>query len=96
MSVEYTEYVRGKREHSSIIDSGKLFTEYGNGLQKDCFYPIVPTVDEDDVFPLDLIHKLPKMEVKVCEAPGRDPVKKVLNVEGDWGYEITITDGVVQ
>jgi hypothetical protein len=70
-----------------------LHKEYG-GLKTNVFYPIVPFRDDEDVFPVDEVVKLPKEKVLVCEEPGTEPVEKELYIDSEkWAYEVIVTDG---
>ena len=94
MAVDYTEYIRGHAEYADQINSSRLFAERG-GLDPDVFYPIVPVAhDSDGYFPVADIVELEKKTVKVCMAPGEEPVERELYVEeDDWAFEIIATDG---
>ena len=92
MSIDYTEYIKGRAEYAPRINSSRLFTERG-GLDPGVFYPVVPARDDEDVFPVDLVMQLPHEVVKVCETPGEEPEEKMLYVEGDWAYEVKAENG---
>ncbi len=90
--IEYGEYIRGRRQHASVINGAELFQERG-GLKPSVFYPMIPFRDDEESFPVAQVMRLPKVKAMVCERPGEEPEERMLYAVEDWAYEVNATDG---
>lgn len=90
---QYVEYIKGKKQYYEAIMNAQIIDKQNGGLKPHVFYPMVAARDDDDIFPVADVVQLPKENVLVCDDAGTPDLKE-LYVEGDWAYEVIITDGI--